>query len=292
MTAEQLDQQIEQVADQNAQEPSAPVEDANKQQEASTEEGADKSADEPKDETPEQKKDRLAKQQEHFERREARHKKALQTQQRQLQEAKTRIAELEKLSAKADPLADKPTADNFDDIEDYAEALAEWKANQKEKAKAQGEGQKQTEQERIQQAIEFEKKKLNFESKQEAFRAKEPTYDKNAEVVNKVITLVNPQDPSFQAFAATVLNADDSPALINFLGQNPQEMLNLFGKTPFEVEDRLTEIIESLANKPAPQAQPKADLPEPPKGLSGSSSIKKDPMKMSKDELRDWLKAK
>lgn len=218
---------------------------------------------------------------------------ALGDKERQLQEAKNRIAELEKVSQAAKPLDDKPNPDKYENQDDYIEALADWKLAQKEKAKQQEQGSKETEAQKAEKLIEFGKMKVNFETKEADFRKSEPNYDKAAGVVNDFMSLANRDSDSFKTFSQTLLTADNPPALINFLGNNPAEIVAMFKMTPFEVEDRLTTLIEQISDAPKQTAQvngddepePKAVLPTPPSALTGSTRSKKSIDQMTGREL-------
>lgn len=281
MTEEIVAPVVTEVATEVVQDQSAPSSDS-KQDDAPVQD------DSPKAETTE--KSEVDKLKEAYEKRIARQTAANRELQRRYEGIK---AEAEKYASKPqDPAQGRPDQDDFSSIEEYAEALADWKADQKEKAKAAEQGEQKTVEERAKELMEFEKRKLDFSAREEAFRAKEPGYDKAAAVVNTMMQVADHKNPSFNAFATVVLNAPDSPALINYLGNNPAEIVDMFGKSPFEVEDKLLTIIDSLNNS-APRNEPKRpDLPEPPSSLKGASSIKTDPMKMDKDDFRNWVRNK
>lgn len=224
-----------------------------------------------------------------FEKRIARQTAANRDQQRQLQEAKARIAELEKLS-QSKPLDDKPNQDNFETLEEFTDALADWKLAQKEKAKGDEANKGKTVEDQVKAQVEFEKKRLEFETRENAYRANTPEYDQNAAVVNKFLGLANPQSESYQVFGQAVASSERAPELINYLGKNPQEIVEMFHMTPYELKDRLDEIIDTLAD--APKATPR-DLPAPPNAVKGSTRVSKSPDQMSGRELVDrYLKGK
>ena len=221
----------------------------------------------------------------------ARQQAANRDQQRQYQEAQKRIAEFEaKLSALPNPLADKPNPDNYDDTDAYADALADWKIEQKEKAKANESKQPDVEQIADQKA-QWKLKEIDFNAKQEAFKATEPNYEQNAQVVNQFLGLANKSDPRFATFSTVLMNAENPPALINYLGENPKEIMGLFNaQTPLDVEFALEAIVEKLGmttNAEESVQMPKA-LPTPPSALkSGSTKVNKTIDAMSGRELLD-----
>lgn len=225
-----------------------------------------------------------------FEKRIARQTAANRDQQRQLQEAKARIAELEKLSQSIKPLDDKPNQDNFETFEEFTDALADWKLAQKEKAKGEEANKGKTVEDQVKAQVEFEKKRLEFETRENAFRSREPEYEKHAAVVNKFLGLADPKSETYQAFGQTVASSERAPELINYLGKNPQEIVEMFHMTPYELKDRLDEIIDTFAD--APKATPR-ELPAPPNAVKGSTRVSKSPDQMSGRELVDrYLKGK
>jgi hypothetical protein len=195
---------------------------------------------------------------------------------RQLEAARSRIAEIETSIKSKDPEADKPKADDFNSPEEYADKLADWKLSQKEREKA--EPKPPSTDEIRKQEREFAQKQMSFTQKENEFRSKEPKYDQSSAVVNQLMKLANPQDPSFAVFAQTIMDADDAPALIHYLGTNPQEALGLFGKSPAEVEDSLLVIIDKIGAPPTPPPQDGLEedeprvLPTPPTPITASSA--------------------
>jgi hypothetical protein len=283
MSEEIVTPEVTEAATEVVQDQSAPSSDS-KQDDAPVE------SDSPKAETTE--KSEVDKLKEAYEKRIARQTAANRELQRRYEGIK---AEAEKYASKPqDPAQGRPDQDDFSSIEEYAEALADWKADQKEKAKAAEQGEQKTVEERARELMEHRLFEAEFLKKEQAFREKEPGYDKAAENINIVLDsgIIDKKHPSFQTFVSALMNAPDSPALINYLGNNISEVLGLLSKGPFEVEDKLLTIIDSL-NSGAPKTEQKRpDLPEPPSSLKGASSIKTDPMKMDKDDFRNWVKNK
>lgn len=223
----------------------------------------------------------------------ARQQAANREQQRQFEDARKKIADYEaKLAAKPDAIADKPNPDQFDTDDDYADALADWKIAQREKAKA--EETKQPDVEKLaSDKAKWMLKEQEFNGKQESFRKENPNYDSNAQVVNQFLGLANKNDPRFAAFSTVLMNAENPPALINYLGENPKEIMALFNaQTPLEVEFALEGIVEKLGvshtageGEPDSVQTPKA-LPTPPSAIkTGTTKVNKSPDQMSGREL-------
>jgi hypothetical protein len=217
---------------------------------------------------------------------------ALGDKERQLQAAQERIREYEsKLAAQA-PRDDKPNPDNYDDPDAYADALADYKIAQREAAKAE-ESKKPDVDALADQKAQVKLKEIEFVKKQEEFRQATPNYDQNAQVVNQFLALANKNDPRFAAFSTVLLNAENPPALINYLGENPKEIMTLFNaQTPYDVSETLEGIIEKLGapqsagDDEEPAIMPKANLPTPPSALkSGATRVNKTVEQMSGREL-------
>lgn len=267
----------EQVAT-TAQEPSQPTKEVNKEVEAPT-------GDEGKPALSEHEKIIQAQNQKI-----ARQQAANREQQRRFEDARKKIAEYEaKLAAKPDAIADKPNPDQFDTDDAYADALADWKIAQREKAKAEEPKQPDVEK------LAFDKakwmlKEQEFNGKQESFRKENPNYDANAGVVNQFLALAKKDDPRFAAFSTVLMNAENPPALINYLGENPKEIMALFNaQTPLEVEFALEGIVEKLgvntAEGETDSVLPKA-LPTPPSAIkTGTTKVNKTPDQMTGREL-------
>jgi hypothetical protein len=270
-----------------AQEPSVSVEEV-KQTDTPPQEAAP--------EEPEAIKARLAKQQEHFEKRDARQRKALTEQQRQLQAAQDRIREIEEKLKATEPRDNKPNQDDFDDTEAYADALAEYKLAQREKAKTE-ESKKPDLDKVVDQNVQLKLKEADWKQKEAEFIKVTPDYEQNAQTVNQFLALANKNDPRFQAFSTAILNAENAPALINYLGANPKEIMNLFNaQTPLDVEFALEGMLEKLgAAQPVDgqqEAQPKAILPPPPKSVQGNAKVAKSEKDMTGRELLNIYHAK
>ena len=92
------------------------------------------------------------------------------------------------------------------------------------------------------------------------------------------------------------MNAENPPALINYLGANPKEIMTLFNaQTPVEVQFALEDIIEKLGGTTQtasgeaddePVAQTPKALPVPPSAIkTGTTKVNKTPDQMTGREL-------
>lgn len=256
-----------------AQEPSQPTTDVNTEVETPQGEGK-----------PEKTPQELA-----FEKRIARQTAANRETQRQLQEERAQREAVQKRLAEYEarkPLDDKPSKDDFDNEDDYIDAVADWKINQKAKA---AEKKEPNIDEIVEQRLKVKEQETAFRTKEENFRKENPNYDDATVVVNGLMANVNPNHPSTKAFAQVLLTAPNPPALIHYLGTHPAEAVKMLQMNPFEITDALGEIID---NKLAPTAKVNNDpaeipeaLPKPPSAIRGSVKVNKTPEQMTGREL-------
>lgn len=266
-----------------AQEPSNPVTEVNKDTEAPQE------AVEAKEPTEAEKAQKA------FEKRIARQTAANRESQRQLQEARAKLAEYEAKLAATKPLDDKPSPDNFEDHEAYTDALADWKLAQKEKAAAEKAKEPNVD-EIVEQKLKQKEMEISFKAKEDEFRKATPDYDQATSVVNGLLAHVSPNHPSTQAFATELLNAPNPPALVHYLGTHPQEAIAMMRMSPAEIQDQMGVIIDKLTDAQTSTTAavadgetivPKAALPKPPSSLQGSTRVNKSPDQMTGRELLD-----
>ena len=169
-------------------------------------------------------------------------------------ELKERLAQLEQgqvqeKPADAKPVADgKPKLEDFDfDVEAHAEALVEWKLEQKAKAE---------------QAASLEKA---FREKEAAFEAEHPDYRDVA---------YSDELPMPPHVAAVIHTTENPPAIAYYLGNNVEEAAQIAQMTPLAAARAIGRIEAKLAapaEKPAPVLPKKTTTaPPPPKTVSGA----------------------
>lgn len=198
-----------------------------------------------------------------------------------LEEQSARIKELEQALSGQKP-TDRPRFDDFDSEEDFAKALLEWNENNQKTQPKQPTQQEieQAERARIQA-------EMTFRMKEEQYRATNADYDKNAAYVNQLLKNVNPEHPSTKAFTQSMLSAENAPAVINYIGANPQEALAMLDMNPFEISEKILEISQKVSAKPQTKA---VKLPTPPNHVgTGAAKQKKDPSSLQGKDFKAWL---
>lgn len=169
-------------------------------------------------------------------------------------ELKERLAQLEQgqvqeKPANAKPVAEgKPKLEDFDfDVEAHAEALVEWKLEQKAKQEA------------------IQSRQRHFSEKEEAFRAEHPDYDEVAK---------SPDVPISRDMVLAIMDTDNPPAIAYYLGQNVEEAAQIAQMSPLAAARAIGRIEAKLAapaQKPAPVLPKKTTTaPPPPKTVSGA----------------------
>lgn len=164
------------------------------------------------------------------------------------------------------PQDGKPTADQFDNYDDFVEAKAVWAVEQRLREQQQREyqAQQQRQQHELQSSV---------AARIDAFRAEHPDYD---EVVNSIGL---PDTAAAGAILAHLQHSDFGPALAYELGKNPAEMTRLASLAPgFAVAalGRLEAQIESrtAAAHSGPVQTPAITKAKPPiKPVGGSPSV-------------------
>ncbi|HZT29714.1 MAG TPA: hypothetical protein VFA33_07525 [Bryobacteraceae bacterium] len=176
----------------------------------------------------------------------------------------------------------KPKVEDFETYEEFTEALAEWKAEQKITAKlAEIEQNKQT------------------QARQEAWgrqlddaRTRYQDYDQV--VGNDDIQIT-------EYMQAVILESEVGADVCYYLGQHPEEAERIAALPPLgqaraigHLETKFTrEAAKPAARSAAPQPQPRAGsrAPAPIRPVSASASAEKDPEKMTPVEWRAWRAA-
>lgn len=174
----------------------------------------------------------------------------------------------------------KPLADKFETAEEYLEALADWKLEQREKVR-ETKQQEQQVQSKQQENIKA------FDERQSAFRAANPDYD---EVVMDLGDVV---DLSKSPLTAEIVEHEHGPELAYFLAQNPDIATRLAAMTPTQIareigrlESRFVPSADAPADVPTP---PVTKAPPPPRPVRApSQTATKDPGEMEPHEYREW----
>ena len=175
----------------------------------------------------------------------------------------------------------KPERDKFASDEEYAEALADYRVQEKlnDRLRAEQEARAKSE---------FEALAETFKARAAAFRESTPDYE---EVLSGAT--VNIPEHLYTA----ILESEAGPQLAYHYAKNPQDLRKLMSLRPVQqareliaLESRLNSTAKEPANveTPSEPAPPRRKAPPPPEPLKSAESPVKDPTKMSPSEFRAW----
>lgn len=147
--------------------------------------------------------------------------------------------------------AEKPIPDRFGSYDEYVEALADWKADQRV-----AESFKKRDAERAQaaEARAAEAKAQAWHERQIAFREDTPDYDA---VVGKSSVQVAPH------VVDTLLDSDSGPELAYHLAKHPETVKRINSLSPLAAAREIGRIEATLSNPSAPQVKPASKAPAP-----------------------------
>ncbi|HMY28733.1 MAG TPA: hypothetical protein PK211_07105 [Agitococcus sp.] len=179
-------------------------------------------------------------------------------------EANRLRAELEQLRAQFAPKAVEPQMSDFDTFDDYTEALAEYKFNQKAQAQQQQASQQQ----------QAQKVAQDWQSKVEKVRAVAPDFDEAFANVAEI------------TFAQSTLDAvaghEKGAEIAYLLGKDPVKAYQIASLPPMQ---QLMAIGEIAAKTNLTRPKTVTNAPPPVKPVSGKSSIV-DPNSLS---MKEWV---
>ena len=167
----------------------------------------------------------------------------------------------------------KPTLEQFEyDQERYLDALADWKLSEREKAAEA----KRKETEAKQTA---EKRTQTFAERANAAAAKYEDYNSVAH---------DPTLPVSTAMAETILEAEEGPEILYYLGQHRDEAARIAQLNPASAAIALGKIAARLTAPPPPPEKQISTAPEPIKTVKPTSSA---PKGLSDEmSVNDWVK--
>jgi hypothetical protein len=172
----------------------------------------------------------------------------------ELEEVKRRVQKPE-AKTEADPTRPNVNDPRFTSYDEYTEALAEWKVEQRIQ-KAQAEYNQRVQKER------FDKDRKTFEGRAEKAREKFPDFDELFERAG-----------ISEAMAPTILKSESGPELAVYLARNPdvahklynlepREAAHELGKIEAKLDDLLQPKVVTDAKPPLSPVKPKGDLPD------------------------------
>ena len=173
-------------------------------------------------------------------------------------------AEFEALKAQSAPKAVEPQMSDFDTFDDYTEALAEYKFNQKAQAQQQ----------QVSQQQQAQKVAQDWQSKVEKVRAVAPDFDEAFANVAEI------------TFAQSTLDAvaghEKGAEIAYLLGKDPVKAYQIASLPPMQ---QLMAIGEIAAKTNLTKPKTVTNAPPPVKPISGKSSIV-DPNSLS---IKEWV---
>ena len=165
-----------------------------------------------------------------------------------------------------------PKLEQYQSIEEYLDALADFKAAQKadkvfkEREAAERQSRQQSEQAKLHEG---------FTKQTEDARA---VYDDFDEVVD------NPDLPISQAMAEAIMRSTNGADVAYYLGKNPEQAARLASLDPFSAAVEIGRIAATVVR---PQPRKASNAPPPIQPVGTRATPVTDPDKMSTD---DWLK--
>ena len=158
----------------------------------------------------------------------------------------------------------KPTMAQFANVEDYVEAVADWKLNQRD----QGSKQQQAE---VAQRTVYEKTEGIY-----AQAAKLPGFDRES----------FDELPLTPTVAQAIIESDEAPRLMAYLASNPKEVDRIASLSPARQAAELGKIEAKFPSTKTEAQVSKAPPPIKPIGSHGSAN--KTPDQMTDKEFADW----
>jgi len=171
----------------------------------------------------------------------------------------------------------KPTLEQFEyDQEKYADALVEWRLNEREKERES----KQKEQETRAAA---EKRTKTFVERESKYATDKDDY--------RPLSVIG-MDPSWsfatQTMADAILEADEGPALLHYLDTHRDEASRIAQMSPTQTALALGRIVARLT-APEPVTTPQiSSAPPPAPTIKPTAPVAKDPSSMSDTEFAAW----
>ena len=147
--------------------------------------------------------------------------------------------------------SDKPSPDKFGSYDEYVEALADWKADQRV---AESFKRRDAERSQAAEARAAEAKAQAWAERQIAFREATPDYDA---VVGKSSVQVAPH------VVDTLLDSDSGPELAYHLAKHPETVKRINSLSPLAAAREIGRIEASLSTPAAPRDKPASKAPAP-----------------------------
>lgn len=147
----------------------------------------------------------------------------------------------------------RPTQAQFANVDDYVEAMAEWKLGQREQAQQQHQQQQQVK---------------SITEKTEGFYAealKDPSFDRDT----------FDELPLTKTIAEAIIESDAAPKLMVFMANNPEEVQRISGLSPARQAAEIGKLEARLATAPKPSNAPPPIKPIGTRGSATNSDLGK-----------------
>jgi len=208
---------------------------------------------------------------------------------RENEELKQQIANMPKPAA-SEPMAQpeqpgKPKLVNFKSLEEYQEALTDWKLDQREKAKKAA--QEQTNAENAEKKLQTE-----WDSRQNASRSAHADYD---DVIESVAA---PEGPGVLAARQAMLEDDAGPETLYHLATHPDDLNRIAALPPIAAVKEIGRLSVLLAPSSSATGNPKpkvSSAPKPPPSLTRPAKTATDSIydeDLARGDYRKWEKAR
>lgn len=174
---------------------------------------------------------------------------------------------------------DRPSPGDFENPEDFVEALADWKFEQKMKATEAEKGLNA-------QQKELEKKAQKLQKQVQEFSLKHDDFEELIEDINHI-----PVSPTIQE---ALLESENGAALMYELAKRPEEYEKINGLPPVKAATALgrfeAKYVSPSSDEPEQTVKKKTTAPKPlsPVKSKGSNTSTKSPDEMSYQEYKEW----
>lgn len=193
-----------------------------------------------------------------------------------LERAAAREEKLDEPQRQQQPKGDsEPTRDQYASYEEFIEARAEWRADQRVDKKL---AERETQDRERQTQSEQEKKRAEFRK-----QMKESA--KDIEDFDEVIANIKPDDPVANVSASAIEAADQPGKVLHYLATNPEEAERIASLSMGKQAREIVRLEEKLAKPPVKPSK----APEPISPVGGKATVG-DEMPDPKTQPEKWMK--
>jgi hypothetical protein len=171
----------------------------------------------------------------------------------------------------------KPKLEDFQTLEDYQEALTDWKLDARDQKKRDDDAQQKAQDQRAASQADWVKR-------QDVARKQHDDYDEVTARLSKV-----PDSPGSFAAADAIVDDENGAELAYYLGKHPEEVKRIAGLSPVSAIREIGKLSATLSPSPATEnGKPKiSSAPKPPPSLTRPAKTSSDDIN-DPDVQRDW----